>query len=153
MKADVRMVELMHAISIYEAWASEPWRLTSGQLNFVCMTCLMKESVWTGTHIIWTVAAVFSYLCFGKKSFNLSNTERHLAVLLRCPDGCKLEQFKGSRHRGRSKRKVLVGRTNDAWKVERNITSSGRMQGIQFLWLGIWAEFSRNKALKWRLWK
>jgi hypothetical protein len=30
----------------------------------------------------------------------------------------------------------------------RNIMSSERMQGIRFLWIGIWAESSRNKALK-----
>jgi hypothetical protein len=40
-------------------------------------------------------------------------------VLLRCSDGCKLEQFEGSRHRGRSRQKVLVVRTDDAQTVER----------------------------------
>jgi hypothetical protein len=40
-------------------------------------------------------------------------------VLLRSPDGCKLEQFEGSRHRGRSRWKVLVVRTDNALTVER----------------------------------
>jgi hypothetical protein len=40
-------------------------------------------------------------------------------VLLRHPNGCKLEQFEGSRHRERSRQKVLVVRTDDAWTVER----------------------------------
>jgi hypothetical protein len=35
-----------------------------------------------------------------------------------------------------------------SWASRWNITSSGRMQGIQFLWLGICAEFSRNISLK-----
>jgi hypothetical protein len=39
-------------------------------------------------------------------------------VLLRCPKRCKLEQFEGSRHRGRSGRKVLVVWTDDAWTVQ-----------------------------------
>jgi hypothetical protein len=68
MKDDVWTVELMHAISIYETWESGPWRMTFGQLNFECTTCLMKESVLKGTHIVTTVATVFPYLCFGKKS-------------------------------------------------------------------------------------
>jgi len=45
--------------------------------------------------------------------------QRSLAVLLRHPDGCNQEQFEGSRHRGRSGRKVLVVRTEVAWTVER----------------------------------
>jgi hypothetical protein len=40
-------------------------------------------------------------------------------VLLKRPDGCKLEQFEASRHRGRSGRKVLVILTDEAWIVER----------------------------------
>jgi hypothetical protein len=42
--------------------------MASGRLDFECMTCLMDEHVWTGIHIVRTVAAVFPYLCFGKKS-------------------------------------------------------------------------------------
>jgi hypothetical protein len=40
-------------------------------------------------------------------------------VLLRRLDGCNLEQLEASRHRGRSERKVLVDRTDDALIVER----------------------------------
>jgi len=116
--AVVQTIDLMHAISIYEAWASEPWRLSSGLLNYECMTCLMNLCVRTGTHITQTVAAVFPYLYFGKKSHSWSNTERRLNMLLKRPDGCNLEQFETSRHRGRSWRKVLVVGTDDAWTVE-----------------------------------
>jgi hypothetical protein len=36
LKANIRTVELVHAIFIYEAWSSGPWRLTFGRLNLVC---------------------------------------------------------------------------------------------------------------------
>jgi hypothetical protein len=74
MKTDVQTVELMHTISIYKAWASEQWRLTFGRLNFVCTTCLIKDSVRMGTHIVLSVVAVFPYLCFGKKSHSWKET-------------------------------------------------------------------------------
>jgi hypothetical protein len=35
-------------------------------------------------------------------------------VLLKRPDGCKLEQFEASRHRGRSEQKVHIFQTDDA---------------------------------------
>jgi len=112
--SSVWTVDLMHVIIIYEAWASGPWRLTSRCLNFECTTCLMNERVRMGTHIVRTVAAVFLYLCFGKISNSSSNTGRRPDVLLRRPDGCKLEQFEVSWHRGRFGWKVLVVRTDDA---------------------------------------
>jgi hypothetical protein len=65
------------------------------------------------------VVAVFPYLCFGKESFDLSNTKRRPAVLLRRPDGCNLEQFEASRHRGRSGQKILVVQTDVALTAER----------------------------------
>jgi hypothetical protein len=74
-----------------KACASWPWRLTSGWLNFVCTSCLIKDRIRTGTHIIRMVAYVFQYLCFGTKSFSLWNTNKRPAVLLRRPDGCNLE--------------------------------------------------------------
>jgi hypothetical protein len=79
----------------------------------------MKEIIRTGTHIVRKVAAIFPYLCFGTKSFSLSNTERRPGVLLRCLDGCNLEQFEASRHRGRSGSKVLAVQMDDALTVER----------------------------------
>jgi hypothetical protein len=91
----------------------------SEQLNFVCMTYLIKDNVQTGTHIVRTVVAVFPYLCFETKYFSLSNIERCPALFLRRPNGCNLEQFEASRHRGRSGWKVLVVRTDDALTVER----------------------------------
>jgi hypothetical protein len=100
-------VDLMHAISISDARASGPRGLTSGRLDFECDTCLMNERVRTLFHIVRTVAANFPYLCFGKKYRSWSNTKCR-------SDGCKLEQFEASRHKGRSERKVLVVRTDDA---------------------------------------
>jgi len=123
-----------------------PWRLTSGRLDFECNTCLMDERVRTWIHVIWTVAAIFPYLCFGRKAHSWSNTEWHPNVLLKHPDGCKLEQFEASRHRGRSERKVLVvwmDDTLDSWASKRYITSSGRLQGIHFFWLVDCAESSK----------
>jgi hypothetical protein len=53
-------------------------------------------------------------------------------VLLKRPNGCKLEQFEASRHRGRSGQKVLFIRTDDALDscaFGRYVTSSGRLAG------------------------
>jgi hypothetical protein len=58
-----------------KVWASRPWSLTSGWLNFFCTTCLIKDRFRTGTHIVWTVAAVFLYLCLRQKPCYLSNME------------------------------------------------------------------------------
>jgi hypothetical protein len=117
-------VDLMHTISIYVARASRLWRLVSRRLDFECTTCLMDEYV-------RTVAAVFQYLCFGKKSHRWSNTEWHLDVLLKRPEGCKLEQFESSQHRGRSGRKVLVFRMDDAWIVDCPDGMSRRPDGCK----------------------
>jgi hypothetical protein len=80
---------------------------------------------------VWTVATVFPYLCFGKKSYSWLNTERRPNVLLRRLDGCNLEQFKVSRHRGRSGRKVLVVRMDDAWTIECLERISHRSDGCK----------------------
>jgi len=127
----VRTVDLMHTISIYEARVSGPRRLMSGRLDFECTTCLMDECVRKGIHIVRTVVAVFPYLCFGKKSHSWSNTRWHPDVLLKRPDGWKLEQFEASRHRGRSRRKVLVVRTDDACIVKRPDGISCRSNGCK----------------------
>jgi len=84
--------------------------MSSGSLDFESMTRLMDEWVRTGYHIVRAVAVVFPYLCFGKKSHSWSFTEWRQDVLLKHPNGCKLEQFEASRHRGRPGRKVLVVR-------------------------------------------
>jgi hypothetical protein len=107
----VRTVDLMHANSIYVAHAS-------GRLDFECTTCLMDERIRTRIHIVQMVAAVFPYLYFRKKSDSWSNTKWRSDVLLKRPDGCKLEQFEASGHRGRFGHKVLVVRTDDAWTIE-----------------------------------
>jgi hypothetical protein len=55
----VRTVDLMYTISIFEACASGPCWLASGRLDFECDTCLMDKRVWTGIHVVWTVATIF----------------------------------------------------------------------------------------------
>jgi hypothetical protein len=60
-----------------------------------------------------------SWVTCWKEIHSWSNTEWRPDVLLKRPDGCKLEQFEASRHRGRSRWKVLVVWTDDAWIVER----------------------------------
>jgi hypothetical protein len=55
-------VDLMHALSIYEARTSELRSPLSGRLNFECTTCLMDERVQKGIHIVRTVAAA-SHIC------------------------------------------------------------------------------------------
>jgi len=132
----VQTIDQMHAISIYVARASGPWMLSSGRLNFECATCLMDERVRTRIHIVQTIAAIFPYLCFEKKSHSWSNTECRLNMLLKLPNGCKLEQFEASWHRGSSELKVLVIRMDDAldsWTSRRYIMSSRQLQGIRFL--------------------
>jgi hypothetical protein len=52
-------------------------------------------------------------------------------VLLKRPEGCNLEQFEASQHRGRSERKVLVVQTNDALTVERLDEISCRQDGCK----------------------
>jgi hypothetical protein len=131
----VQTIDLMHIISIFDAHTSGPWRLATRRLDFECDTCLMDEHVRTGVHIVRTVAANFPYLCFGKKSCSWSNTECRLDVLLKRPDRCELEQFEASRHKGRSRWKVLFIRTDDgldSWASGRYITSSRRLQRIRF---------------------
>jgi hypothetical protein len=127
----VRTVDLMHAISIYEARASKPWGLTSRCLDFEYTTCLMDV-------LFRMVAAVFSCLYFGKKSHSWSKTEWRPNVLLKCLDGCKLEQFQSFL----TQRKIWMEsfRRPDEWCLDsyvsgRYITSSERLQGIRFHWL------------------
>lgn len=115
----IQTIDLMHTISIYDARTSGSWRLTSGCLDFECTTCLMDERIQIGIHIVRMVAAVFPYLCFGKKSHSWSNTKWRPDVLLKRPNGCKLEQFEAFRHRGRFGLKVLIVQTDVAWTVER----------------------------------
>jgi hypothetical protein len=112
----------MHTISIYVA-------STSGGLNFECATCLMDERVRKGIHIVRMVSAIFSYPCFGKKSHSWSNTECRPDVLLKRPNECKLKQFEASQHRGRSGRKILVIRMDDALTVESLDGISRRSNG------------------------
>jgi hypothetical protein len=50
-------------------------------------------------------------------------------MLLKRSDGCKLEQFEASRHKGRSGQKVLVVRTDDAWTVEGQDGISRHLDG------------------------
>jgi len=99
LKANVRTVELVHAISIYEAWSSGPWRLTSRRLNLVCM--FLSNPEWCPDGITTSSGQ----MCWNTGIF--SNSEER-------PDGCNLELFEVSRH---------------WWASGRNTTSSGRLTG------------------------
>jgi hypothetical protein len=74
----------------------------------------MDERIQSGIHIVPMVAAIFPYLCFGKKSCSRSNTECRPDVLLKRLDRSKPEQFEASRHKGRSGWKILIVQTDDA---------------------------------------
>jgi hypothetical protein len=56
----------------------------------------MDDHIQTGIHVVWTVAAIFPYLCYGKKSHSWSNTECRPDMLLKRLNRCKLEQFEAS---------------------------------------------------------
>jgi hypothetical protein len=51
--------------------------------------------------------------------------------MLKCPDGCKLEQFEASQHRGRFGQKVLVVWKDDAWTVKSPDGISRRPDGCK----------------------
>jgi hypothetical protein len=61
------------------------------------------------------VAVVFPYLCFGKKSFNLLNTERRPTVLLRRPTNASwnsskvLDTEEGSDGKFSSSEQMMLG--------------------------------------------
>jgi hypothetical protein len=62
----IRTVDLMHAISIYDARAYRPCLLASGHLDLNCDTCLMDECFRTGIHVVRMVVAIFPYLCLAR---------------------------------------------------------------------------------------
>jgi hypothetical protein len=146
MKAVVRIVELMYAIFIYEAWVSGPWTLTSGLLNFVSTTCLMKESVRTGTHIVRTVAAVFSVYVLKR---NLLTCQTLKNVRTCCWDvrtdatwnSSKLLDTKGRPDENflSSERMML-----DRWASGRKSTSSKLIQGNWSIHFEFYTESSRS---------
>jgi len=63
-----------------------------------------------GIHFVRTIAAIFPYLILERKSEAWSNIESRPDGLLKCPDGCKLEQFEASRHKDRSGRESTPSR-------------------------------------------
>jgi hypothetical protein len=73
MTSVVQTVNLMHAISIYEARKSGPWRLSSERLIFECATSLMDERVRTGIHIVRMVA-VSSHICVLERNLIANQT-------------------------------------------------------------------------------
>jgi hypothetical protein len=106
---------LLHAICIIrtEGLDSVDWR--SDGFKSSAYLALSRIVSRRNNQVVWTVAAVFPYLSLERKSFYLSNTERHLDMLLRHSNGCNLEQFEAFGHRWESRRKVLVVRTDVAW--------------------------------------
>jgi len=109
----------------HEDWLPDVWILNA--ILALWMSASGRESTSSG----WLQQS--SHICVLERNLEVwSNTECCPDVLLKRPDGCKLKQFEASRHRGRSERKVLVIRTNDAldsWVSGRYITSSGRLVG------------------------
>jgi hypothetical protein len=93
-----------------------------------------------------------------------SNIESRSEGLMNRPDGCKLEQFEASRHRGRSKREscyldrwcfslmcvrtvwhvVRTASALDSWASGRYDTSSGWLTGNQIFWLANFVESFGN---------
>jgi len=64
----VRMVDLIHKISylMYARLDHADRGPDVSKLNY--NTCLIDDPVRMGIHVAWTVAVIFPYLCFGKKS-------------------------------------------------------------------------------------
>jgi hypothetical protein len=105
----VRTVDLMHTISISKAHASGLWWLASGRLDLNCDTCLIDLVRPEGESTSFGRLQQSSHICVLERNPEAwSNTECRPDRLLKRPDGCKLEQFEASRHRGRSGRKFLV---------------------------------------------
>jgi len=80
---------MMLAHPDHEDWRPDVWILNA--ILALWMSVSGREST-----SFETVATIFPYLCFGKKSHSLSNTECRPDILLKHPDGCKLEQFEAS---------------------------------------------------------
>jgi hypothetical protein len=98
-KVDVRMVELVHAISIYEAWSPGPWRLTSRRLNLVCTFLHYREDRPDDLS-----------LCLDGWNLELFEASRHWWAF-------------------RQKDLVVRMDVADWWASGRNTTSSGRLTG------------------------
>jgi hypothetical protein len=59
-----------------------------------------------------------SHICVLERNLEAwSNTESRPDVLLKRPNGCKLEQFKTSRHRGRFGMEVLIVQSSDTLEM------------------------------------
>jgi hypothetical protein len=136
--------DLMHSISISDARASRPcW------LDLNCDICLMDERVLTGIHVVRTVATIFPYLCFGKKSWGLIEHWRSSgqdAELSRRMQARAVWSFS-------TQRKVQTGihvvRLDDAlvWCAsERYATSFKRLAGNRIFWLANCTESSGNTS-------
>jgi hypothetical protein len=91
----------------------------------------MDERVWTGFHVIRPVAATFPYLCLERNPEAWSNTESCLEELLNRLDGCKLEQFEASRHRGRFGRKSTSSERLMHWTAGHLDDMTRRLDGWQ----------------------
>jgi hypothetical protein len=114
----VRTGDLLHAISISVICTSGPWWLSSGCLDLNYDTYLMDERVWTGIHVVRTIATIFPYLILERKSEAWSR-----------PDVCKLEHFEDSRHRGRSGRESTSSGRMMHWTAGRSNGMTRRPDG------------------------
>jgi len=117
-------------------------RLASGRLSLNCDSCLIDERVWTGIHVVRTVAAIFPYL---NLEINLKLVD-HWELSERAAEtsGRMQAGTEASRCRGRSGRDP---RHPDEWcfvyrAFERYGTSSGSWNygqiGVQTGWHVVW---------------
>jgi len=130
--------DLMHAISISDARVSEPWWLASRLLDLNCDTCLMDERIWTGIHVIWTVAGIFPYLCFGKKSWSLIEhweSSGQAAELFGRMQAGAVRSFSTQKKVQTVIHVVRMDDALDRWVSGRYDMSSGRLTENQIFWL------------------
>jgi len=74
-----------------DGWRPDQCWLTSGRWYLNCDSCLIYERVRTGNHIVRTVYQS-SLILNLERIWSWSITDGRPDGLLRCPDGCKLEQ-------------------------------------------------------------
>jgi hypothetical protein len=89
----------------------QDWQ-TPGRGYLNCDSCLTETRVLTGYHIVQTVGRSFLYRNL-ERIWDWSSTERRPNVLLKRPDGCKLDRNISIKWRVWTEMHIV--RTNDAW--------------------------------------
>jgi hypothetical protein len=99
---------LIHPCSDHDDWRPDVW-------IWICDTCLMDERVRTDIHVVRTVAAIFPYLCFGKKSWSLIEHWESSGRVAESSGRMQVRAVQSfSTQRGRSGWGIHVVRTDDA---------------------------------------